>query len=277
MKTKKNYNLRKRFNIRKRFNLKTIISAEFERYKIYEKPVIIPENNGYTGKRGQAKNQEKSIRQAIKRTKDKIYGYIMANEWEYWATQTFSPKAIDRFNLDEIVRRYNQRLWNLRRRKYPNLKWLIVPEQHKDGAWHLHAFMIGIPADKVVYSGYDYFNKKKTFSRRIYNWVDMIDYGFNDYLYIGDCNPLDRFRMANYVIKYITKELAQKRFNKKMYWSSQGLRKPTITNTLTINKEKYISSTGVIISQSKYYIKDDNTGEIFNTVNDITVFNPLPF
>jgi hypothetical protein len=277
VKTRKNFNLRKRFNIRKRFNLKTIISGEFERYKIYEKPVVIPENNGYTGERGKAKNQEKSVRQAIKRAKEKIYGYIIANEWEYWATQTFSPKAIDRYNLDEIVRRYNQKLKDLRRRKYSDLKWLIVPEQHKDGAWHLHAFMSGIPADKVVYSGYDYFNKKKTFSRRIYNWVDMIDYGFNDYLHIGNCNPLERFKMANYVMKYITKELAQKRFNKKMYWCSRGLKKPTITNTLTINKEKYISSTGVIISQSKYYIKDDNTGEIFNTVNDITVFNPLPF
>ena len=147
----------------KGFNLKTIITDEFERYKIYEKPVIIPENNGYTGKRGRAKNREKSIRQAIKRAKEKIYGYIMANEWEYWATQTFSPKAIDRFNLDEIVRRYNQKLKDLRRRKYSNLKWLIVPEQHNDGAWHLHAFMSGIPADKVVYSGYDYFNKKRLF------------------------------------------------------------------------------------------------------------------
>ena len=275
MEIRKNYILRKRFNIRKRFNLKTIISGEFERYKIYEKPVIIPENNGYTGERGKAKNREKSIRQAIKRAKDKIYGYIMANEWEYWATQTFSSKAIDRFNLDEIVRRYNKRLKNLKQRKYPNLKWLIVPEQHKDGAWHLHAFMIGIPADKVVYSGYDYFNKKKAFSRRIYNWVDMIDYGFNDYLYIGDCNPLERFKMANYVMKYITKELAQKRFNKKMYWCSRGLKKPIITNTLTFKKD--MSFAGVIVSHNRYYVKDGETGEIFNTVKDITVFNPLPF
>ena len=260
---------------RKIFNFKTIISGEFERYKIYEKPVICPKNGGYTGKRGQAKNQEKSVRQAINRAKEQIHGYVMANNWDYWATQTFNPKTIDRYNLDEIVRRYNQKLWDLRRRKYPELKWLIVPEQHKDGAWHLHKFITGIPADKVVYSGYDYFNKKKTFSRRIYNWVDMIDYGFNDYLYIGDCNSLERFKMANYVMKYITKELAQKRFNKKMYWSSRGLKKPTITNTLTFKKD--IMSTGVIISQSQYYIKDDNTGEIFNTVKDITIFNPLPF
>lgn len=261
---------------RRIFNFKTIISGAIERYKIYERPVIIPYNYGYTGKRGQAKDKEKSVIQAMNRAKEKIHGYVMANNWDYWATQTFNIKVIDRYNLDEIVRRYNQKLWDLRRRKYSNLKWLIVPEQHKDGAWHLHMFMSGISADKVVYSGYDYFNKKGTFSRRIYNWVDTIDYGFNDYLYIGDCNPLERYKMANYVIKYITKDLVKERFNKKMYWSSRGLKKPTITNTLMFNKNN-ISSTGIIISQGEYYIKDKETGEIFNSVKDITVFNPLPF
>lgn len=263
---------------KKVFNLKTIIASEsnIERYKIYEKPIIPPDNNGYTGKRGNAKNKEKSIKQAMNRAREKIHGYILANEWEYWATQTFNPEVIDRYDLDEIIRRYNKRLKNLRQRKYHNLRWLIVPEQHKDGAWHLHMFMAGIPEDRVVYSGYDYFNKSKgdkVYSRRIYNWIDTIDYGFNDYLYIGECDPIERCKIANYVTKYITKELAQKRYNKKMYWSSRGLNLPTVTNTLNYNIQR---PTGIILAEDTYYIKDDDTGEIYNKVVDIITYNLSP-
>ncbi|HSH51366.1 MAG TPA: hypothetical protein VK982_06550, partial [Bacteroidales bacterium] len=150
------------------FNLTTIISGDFERYKVYHKPFKVPYNYGYTGKRGQSKNPENSLRQAMNRAKNKIHGYVMANDWDYWATQTFNPKKIDRFNLDEIIKKYGKKLRNLKSRNYSDLQWLIVPEQHKNGAWHLHMFISGIPQERIKYSGYDYFNKEKQFSRRIY-------------------------------------------------------------------------------------------------------------
>lgn len=261
--------------MRKAFNLKLIVSGDIERYKIYEKPFKLPNNNGYTGERGHAKNPEKSQQQAVARARQKIHGYIMANDWDYWATQTFNPQKIDRFNLDAIIKRYNQKLRDLKRRKYNNLQWLIVPEQHKNEAWHLHMFMSGIPQDKIVYSGRDYYNKKNQFVRRVYNWTDTIDYGFNDYLYIGDCDPLERLKMANYITKYITKELAQSRFNKKMYWNSRDLAEPTVINTLTNNIDRLVSNT--IIAENEYLIKNPETGEIFNSVRDVIIYNDIPF
>ncbi|HSH51362.1 MAG TPA: hypothetical protein VK982_06530, partial [Bacteroidales bacterium] len=104
-------------------------------------------------------------------------------------------------------------------------------------------------------------------------------YGFNDYLYIGDCEPLERFKMANYVMKYITKDLVQSRFNKKMYWCSRGLKNPTVTNTLASNKKlKSLKEPDkLIITENDYYINNPETGEVFNKINDFTVYNPLPF
>lgn len=259
------------------FNLKIITAGDFLRYKAYDKPLTIPSNFGNRGERGKSKNPEKSLRESVSRARQKIHGYIMANYWEYWATQTFNGQVINRYDLDDIVKRYGQKLRDLKRRKYPTLQWLIVPEQHKDKAWHFHMFMSGIPSDRVVYSGRDYYNKKGQFVRRIYNWLDTIDYGFNDYIHIGDCEPLERFKMANYVMKYITKDLAKARFNKKMYWSSRGLESPAVTNTFTYNLERSMSSTGIIITENSYYIKDVETGEIFNKVRDVTMYDPLPF
>lgn len=258
------------------FNLKVLFYGDITRYKIFDRPIYVADNCGKTGVKGQAKDPDKSIRESIRRAKEKIHGYVMCNDWQYWATQTFAPEKMDRYNLDEIIRRYNKKLQNLKQRKYPELKWLIVPEQHKDGAWHLHMFCSGIPADRVVDSGHVHYNLVKQYARRIYNWVDTIDFGFNDYLYIGDLNPLERFKMANYVTKYITKDLAETRFNKKMYWVSRGLQLPNITNTFVGSPKKVIPSS-YSITHRTYHIKDNDTGEVYNTITDITFYNSLPF
>lgn len=262
-----------------KFNVTILFYPEFERYKIFDKTVSIPNNDGYTGIRGQAKDRDKSIRQSISRAKEKIFGYVMSNRWEFWATQTFNNVKVDRYNLDDIVKRYGQKLRDLKRRNYPNLCWLIVPEMHADGAWHLHMFISGIPKERIIYSGYNYYNKQKQFYRKVYNWIDTIDYGFNDYIYIGNIDKLEQYKIALYMTKYITKELGSIRFNKKMYWVSQGLYKPTKINIYTKNEnyEDNIKTKAPVINESSYFLKDSLTGEVFNHVTDITIFKPIPF
>jgi hypothetical protein len=257
------------------FNLKSIVAGDIEQCKHYDRVVVVPHNDGYTGKRGQSLNRDKSIRQSMYRAKEKIFGYIMANGWEYWATQTFNKEVIDRYSLDEIVRRYNRRLKYLKT-KYNGLKWLIVPEQHKDGAYHLHMFMLGMPEDRMKYSGHDYYSKDEDRYRHIYNWLDTVDYGFNYYLYIGDAGPKQKVKMANYITKYITKDLATERFNKKKYWTSKGLAEPIRTNTFVKEIDLYLLP-GDIIYQSQYYIKDQATGGILNKVDNYILYNPCPF
>lgn len=207
------------------------------------------------------------------RAKEKIFGYIMANDWEYWATQTFSPEAIGRYDLDDIMKKYNRRLKYLKA-KYNDLKWLIVPEQHEDGAWHMHKLVSGIPKDSLRFSGRYHCSKGK--KKPIYNWIDNEDYGFNYCLYIGDAGPEDKVIIAIYITKYITKDLATERFNRKKYWSSKGLGEPIRTNTLVTDIDAYLLP-GDIISHSQYYIKDQATGDILNKVDDYILYNPCPF
>ena len=95
-------------------------------------------------------------------------------------------------------------------------------------------------------------------------------------MYIGELEPLERVKMAKYVTKYITKDLAKNRFNKKKYWTSKGLGEPTRSNTFTKDIDG-ILYPAEIISENTYYINNPSTGEIYNKVTDFTLYNPCPF
>lgn len=83
----------------------------------------------------------RNIYRAGKRAKDTFYGYAMSNTWSYFFTFTFSPELVEnRYNSD-----FTNALWSgfQRRLKFYDKEVRIanVPENHKDGAQHFHAFI----------------------------------------------------------------------------------------------------------------------------------------
>jgi hypothetical protein len=83
--------------------------------------------------------QEDNEARSIRRTKTLISDYTLCNEFDLFATFTFSPEKSDRFNPDAVKLQMANWLRNQRNRtgKFP---YLIVPEFHKDGkALHFHA------------------------------------------------------------------------------------------------------------------------------------------
>lgn len=253
------------------FNKQVIKTDKYVIRKSYETPIVVPNNNGYTGVRGQAKNLTKSIYNSIKRTKDVIFGYAIANAWGFMITLTFDGSKVDRYDLDKIQKRITQNL-NDKKKKHQQLKWLLVPERHKDEAWHMHGLIVGLPEVELRDTG-----KVSKSGRKIYNWVDFErKFGFNTLVDIRQA-PLDEmYKIANYITKYITKDLALYRINRKKYWSSKGLKKPEKTNTLCNGGMDDLVRPSPIIADKEYYIKDRQTGEIRNTVNEIVTLN-LPF
>lgn len=80
-------------------------------------------------------NQVRSMR----RSKQVIYQICRANEWNYFATFTF---ASDRYDYESCKRRLQYFLNNFSKRK-THIEYLVIPEQHKDGAWHFHSLIQG--------------------------------------------------------------------------------------------------------------------------------------
>ena len=74
------------------------------------------------------------------RSKNKIMDLALCNSFCYFFTLTFNTK-FDRFNLDLLRNEWKKVLRDVRDKYKIELKYLIVPEQHKNGAWHFHGFL----------------------------------------------------------------------------------------------------------------------------------------
>ena len=132
--------------------------------------------------------KEKSALSSMSRTVSSIYEISRANTWEYFVTFTFNRNLIDSSNYDLLAEKVSKWFNNLRSRYAPDLKYLIVPELHKDGMhYHFHAVISNVGNIRFVDSGV----KKK--GHTIYN-LDNWKFGFTT-----ASKVLDSGRISSYI------------------------------------------------------------------------------
>lgn len=159
-------------------------------------------------------DKDRTINNSQNRSINKIYEITRANKWEYFITLTFSPEVVDRYNYDDITKVLHNWLKNIKQNYSKDLKYIIVPELHKDGAYHFHGLIADIGNLKLVDSGH----KTKT-NDIIYN-IENYDLGFTT------CTKVkNNQKVSSYITKYITKELCITTKGKKRYWCSYNLTK----------------------------------------------------
>lgn len=159
-------------------------------------------------------NAVHSFYTSFNRTKNKIYNYARDNVWEWFLTFTFDPKIIDSFNYDIIVKCMTDFLRYIGNHSSSKTKYLIVPERHKSGRYHLHG----------VFSNMDMSLWKMKFSGHttkgglpIYN-ISGFPFGFTTATQVQSS-----VRVSHYIAKYITKDMFDSIKNKKRYWSTRNL------------------------------------------------------
>lgn len=171
---------------------------------------------------------------SLKRAKDRIFDYILSNEFDYFFTGTIDPKKYNSSDPKAIFKYIQNWLKNLVKRN--NLKYVFVPELHKSGKIHFHGLIKGdnlnlVDSGTKLYKGCkkgpikDFTAIRKGFSpengRIVYN-LDRWKFGFTTCInLVGD--PMNT---AFYVTKYITKDC--KKIFGKFFWHSRGLKKPDI-------------------------------------------------
>lgn len=89
------------------------------------------------GKKAEGADMERSMRRA----RAKLRRLALANHFEYFVTLTLDPAKIDRYDGAAITKKLGQWCDNMVRRH--GLRYILVPERHKDGAIHFHGFMAG--------------------------------------------------------------------------------------------------------------------------------------
>ena len=147
------------------------------------------------------------------RAKSKVFEYSMCNEFEYFITLTLDKEKYDRYNLNQYIKELGQFIRNIRRNYNADIQYILIPEQHKDGAWHLHGLIKGIPPEQL--------------SENSNAYKDWKSYS-NKFGYMSIDNIKSKEAVSKYITKYIAKTLefggGVTEKNKKLYYASRGLK-----------------------------------------------------
>lgn len=152
------------------------------------------------------------------RAVQKVYDLARSNHWDYFLTMTIAESYADRYDYDScagIAKKYTDVL------RHRDCKWLMVPEQHKDGAYHFHALVQGqlpLAEARSPYTGKLLQDKS---GRQIYN-VDNYRYGWTTVTQVGD-----EHKASSYLTKYLSKKIDVPK-GRKRYWASKSLDRPVV-------------------------------------------------
>ena len=218
----------------------------------YHRPIVLPNFSEYKDTSAILMNEEKAeendyLQKSINRTKTKISDYVLCNNFSHFATFTFDPSNSkvngeenrkDFKKMSSLLKKWlNTEQVNHFRRHGRKFRYLIVPERHKNNAWHFHALLEGYQNETEGF--YTRKNKyitvselKKTKKDKNRKFIVRYKLGRSEIAPIKD-----KTKMSSYIKKYITKELIQDK-NAKRYWASRNLKTPEIIPNFISESQK---------------------------------------
>ena len=88
---------------------------------------------------------DSKLSNSFSRARTRVFEYASCNEFEYFITLTIDKEKLDRYDLKEYIKKLGQFIRNYRRDYGCDIQYLLIPEKHIDGAWHMHGLIKGIP------------------------------------------------------------------------------------------------------------------------------------
>lgn len=160
------------------------------------------------------KSEGDDMLRSMRRARAQLRRLALANSFDYFVTLTLDPERIDRYDPAAVTKALSQWCSNMVKRH--GLRYVLVPEQHKDGAFHFHGFMAG-EGLKAVGSGVEWDG------RPVYN-LPQWTLGFTtaQQLY-GTYSAA-----VGYCCKYIGKQQGERPLGR-WYYSGGSLAKPEKT------------------------------------------------
>lgn len=159
--------------------------------------------------------------QARARAYKRVFDYSMCNEgvFDLFITMTCDGAKVDRYDIDKVYwDKLRHFLDNRVQRK--GLKYIIVPELHKDGAVHFHG-LINSGAVQLKDSGHKVWKRGLSRGKHIYNIADW-KVGFTTAVKLSG----DHENVAKYITKYITKQTSGGMIGGRYYYHGGKLLQP---------------------------------------------------
>ena len=171
----------------------------------------------------ESQHYEDRLSQSVARSRSVLLQNALCNDWDWFFTGTIDKSKSDRFNVDNFICRFSQFVRDLRKQDGCEYKYMLVPEPHKKGGWHVHGFVSGLCPEKVYPFTEDMKVPFKLVKGGYYNWQSYQEkFGFCSLGRIRD--PI---ACAFYATKYITKDVANsiRGHGSHLYFASKGLQK----------------------------------------------------
>ena len=181
------------------------------------------------GKKSEGEDRLRSMRRA----RANLRRLALANDFQYFVTLTLDGDKIDRYDGAAIVKRLNQWTSNMVQRH--GLRYVLVPERHKDGAFHFHGFFTGdglqlIDSGTITMAGWKHPRRPRSTAQRA-KWLSeggRVVYNLPQWT-LGFSTALELYgtysSAVGYVCKYIGKQDGERALGR-WYYSGGALRQP---------------------------------------------------
>lgn len=157
----------------------------------------------------------------ISRAKSKVREYALCNYFQYFVTLTIDKTKYNRYDLKTYYKDLSQFLLNYGKVHKTKIQYILIPERHKDGAWHMHGLITGILDKHLIENKNNYLSWKQYSKKFGYMSLGMVQ---------------DHDKVANYITKYITKDMSNtiNDLGGHMYYCSKGLKTAEIIKKGTL-------------------------------------------
>lgn len=179
-------------------------------------------------KKRQSGNETEKLLNSLSRSRSVVWELALCNSWDYFVTLTLDKNKCDRYDLNATYKRLAKFFNNYNARTDAALHYLLIPEPHRDGAWHFHGLFSGLPPPHLqafTLSDNIPARLKEVLceGRQVFTWPA---YG-KAFGFVTMEPVIDSERCAAYMTKYITKELGKSgiELNHHLYYCSKGLRR----------------------------------------------------
>lgn len=169
----------------------------------------------------------------MRRAAGRVRDLALCNDFRWFVTLTLDPAKIDRHDMEALTHVLNR--WSDNRVRRKGLRYILVPERHKDGAIHLHGFFndalplvdsgtVSLPGGKP---------RKPRSRKQREEWLSAggkIVYNIPDWS-LGFSTALqltgDYHAAVAYVCKYVRKQ--QEKIGGRWYYSGGKLVEPVVS------------------------------------------------
>ena len=148
-----------------------------EIYKVVAFKGVRDPENPRVRDREQEQHYDAKLNEAFCRAKSLVLQYALCNPWDWFFTGTLDETKFNRYDLDEYQQKLSQFIRDKRKAYGTQVQYLLIPEHHKDGAWHIHGLLSGLPDG--AHRRFRRPEPWKLVNSEYHNWPDYMDkFGF---------------------------------------------------------------------------------------------------